>query len=548
MRPLAYSVLLLLACARMPLTSVGALVQKNRPVRPNFIFIYADDLGYGDLGCYGHPIVKTPNLDQLAQQGTLFTQYYDSHSVCSPTRASFITGHYPSRHRIFRHLADIDSNARDGMPNWLDVRAPSLPRALQKAGYRTAMFGKWHLGGGSGSPFSAVVELNSMEEGPKKLANTYHPDAPPVTAYGFDVARTVHGNSPTWYNAQPHPEPHQVHYYNDKGWRTWSSKAIADAAIEFLEDNSKSLKHQPFLMNAWLTDPHTPMEPTAEMRQPYQAAPEPAQTHYAMITFMDQQMGRLLKRLKELGLEKNTLVIFSSDNGAPEGRGGSNGSLRGWKWSLYEGGIRVPFIVRWPGRVPAGKTNTEAVLNIVDLASTFCRLAGASMPKGYEADGVDFSAALLGRRFKRNKPMMWHHPLAGPYSQELAVRDGQWKLLMNPDGRNLEVYNLAEDLSESNNVAAKHPEVTARLRNALINWYRTIPHPHPKEEVKPKKTGFGPSGFAQTVRSNLRFARSPIRLPKKPSADERGNRPHELTSSEPRVAFGRLPSMNDLSK
>ena len=487
MRSLAWLTLFLVALSGMPLR-LAALAERHQLTRPNFIFIYADDLGYGDLACYGHPIVKTPNLDQLADGGTLFTQFYDSHSVCSPTRASFITGQYPSRHRIFRPLADFRTNAKWSVPDWLDVHAPSLPRALQKAGYRTAMFGKWHLGGGSGSQTTAYDEMDQMQEGPKprqkKPAYINHPDAPPVIAYGFDVARTAWGNSPTWYNAKPHSEPHQVYPYNDKGWVTWSSKAIADTAIEFLDGHTRNHKYQPFLMNVWLNDPHRPLEPTAEMRDPYRSVPEPAQTYYAMITFMDQQIGRLLASLKSLGLEQNTLVIFSSDNGAVDGQGGSNGSLRGWKWSLYEGGIRVPFIVRWPGHVPAGKTNREAVLNIVDLASTFSRLAGASMPRGYEADGVDISDALLGRPFKRSKPMMWHHPLAGSFSPELAIREGQWKLLMDPDGKRLEVYNLAEDHSESDNLAHDHPEVTTRLRNTLLNWYRTIPHPRFSRSAK----------------------------------------------------------------
>lgn len=201
-----------------------------------------------------------------------------------------------------------------------------------------------------------------------------------------------------------------------------------------------------------------------------------------MLTFMDQQIGRLLRRLKELNLEQNTLVIFSSDNGAVKSAGGSTGSLRGAKWDLYEGGIRVPFIARWPDHIPAGKVNTDALLNVVDLAPTFCQLAGASMPKGYKPDGVNMSDALLGRPFKRTRAMMWHHPLAGTASPSLAVREGSWKLLMDPDGKRLALYNLAEDVSESKNIAAEHRDVTAHLKKILLRWYGTIPHgPEPSK-------------------------------------------------------------------
>jgi len=359
------------------------------------------------------------------------------------------------------------------MPNWLDVKAPSMPRALHEAGYRTAHFGKWHLGGGSGSTRRGKVVIN-------------HPDAPPVTAYGFDVARSDFGNGPTWRHAVPVNKPHNVYPYDDKEWLTWSSRAICDAAIEFLEDHHRKNKDQPFLLHVWLKDPHTPMLPTAEMRAPYADVPEPAQTHYAMTTFADSQIGRVLKKLDALGLRDNTLVLFSSDNGAAENRGGSNGPLRDWKWYLYEGGIREPLIVRWPGHVPSGRVDTTSVLNICDLTPTFCRLAGASMPKNYQSDGVDVSDAISGKPFQRSKPMMWHHPTAGGRSPSLAIRDGDWKLLMNPDGRRLQLYNLATDVGEKNNVAEANPEQVKRLKTQLGDWYRSLPEPRPSSRPKSK--------------------------------------------------------------
>jgi N-acetylgalactosamine-6-sulfatase len=253
---------------------------------------------------------------------------------------------------------------------------------------------------------------------------------------------------------------------------------VADETIRFLEDHAKSHRGEPFYVNVWFKDVHTPFRPTAEMLQPFQDLPEPSRTHYAMVHFMDAQIGRVLATLDKLGLRDRTLVIFSSDNGAAKGRGGSNGALRAWKWWIYEGGIRVPLIVRWPGRVPHGRTDEASVLSIVDFMPTFCRLAGASMPDDYQPDGVDITDALQGRPFRRSQPLFWHHPTAGRRSPTLAVRDGDWKLLMDPDGSRLELYELATDPAEGQNVAERHPEVVRRLRATLLGWYRTLPEPY----------------------------------------------------------------------
>ncbi|NQT14154.1 MAG: sulfatase-like hydrolase/transferase, partial [Planctomycetes bacterium] len=226
--------------------------------RPNVIFFYADDLGYGDLACYGSEVAQTPRLDSLAREGTRFTQFYVSHCVCSPTRASAITGHFPGRHRIYGHIAFFEYNRRRKMPDWLDVAAPSLPRALQKAGYRTAMIGKWHLGGGSGRTFR-IEDLRQpgrdTSQRPRKVVIN-HPDAPAVARYGFDHVRTTFGNSPTWKDAKPWPEPHETYPYASREWSTWSSRAIADETILFLKDHVSSTRDRPFYANVWFKDVH----------------------------------------------------------------------------------------------------------------------------------------------------------------------------------------------------------------------------------------------------------------------------------------------------
>ncbi|MGE0755736.1 MAG: sulfatase-like hydrolase/transferase [Pirellulaceae bacterium] len=443
-----------LAAWLFALISHTPLIGADDPgVRPHILFLLADDLGWGDLACYGHPRAATPHLDQLAHDGTRFSQFYVS-MLCSPTRASAITGHYPSRWRIYGHLAAMADNARRGMPDWLDPQAPSMPRAMQQAGYRTAHFGKWHLGGGSGSYRDGRVFIN-------------HPQAPPVASYGFDVVRATFGNGPTWKLAVPVAAPHDIYPYDDPEWQTWSSRAIADATLEFLTDHTRRHPEQPFLAHVWFKDTHTPMKPTDEMRAPYRDVPEPQQTHYAMIQFLDQQIGRILARLEELGLRDRTLVLFASDNGGVLNRGSNNGVLRGEKWTLYEGGIRVPFIARWPGQVPAERVDTASVLNVCDLIPTFCRLGQATMPDGYVSDGVDMTDALRGRPFTRSKSMLWYHPTGRGRSPELAIRDGDWKLLMNSDGSDIALYDLKGDVAEQSNLAAKHPDMVAKLRAAL---------------------------------------------------------------------------------
>jgi N-acetylgalactosamine-6-sulfatase len=348
------------------------------------------------------------------------------------------------------------------MPDWLDVSAPSMPRALQQTGYRTAHFGKWDLGGGSGSWRDGKLYIN-------------HPDAPAVSQYGFDVVRATFGNAPTWRGIEPVAAPHEIYPYDDRTWQTLSSQAIADAAIEFLDEHASRNDSDPFLTHVWFKDPHTPMAPTAEMRKPYLDVPEPSQTHYAMISFLDEQIGRILARLDALNLRDNTLVLFTSDNGAAEGRGGSNTPLRAYKWYLYEGGIRVPLIVRWPGHTPAGRVDSNSVLNLCDFAPTFCRLAGAAMPANYRSDGIDISEALHGRSInQRPAPMMWHHPTSGKRSPMLAIRDGDWKLLMDPDGGRLELYNLRTDLAEQTSLAAENPQITQRLSSALRTWHASL--------------------------------------------------------------------------
>jgi arylsulfatase A-like enzyme len=420
---------------------------------PNFVFLLADDLGWGDLHCYGHPHIKTPSLDQLAKAGTLFTQFYVNGSVCSPSRCAFMTSHFPARHAIHGHFAiPMQNKARD-MPNWLGPRVPTVTRLLQQAGYATGHFGKWHLGNGPGAPE------------PKE--------------YGIDDYRVTVGNGPTWTN---------------KGADLWpkSCALIVDETLRFITAHT----NQPFYVNAWFLLPHAPLNPSDEQMEIYDRfQPElsiphksAAQIYYASVTDLDTQVGRLLKGLDALDLTGTTVVIFSSDNGpedihinnAGHSGIGSAGPFRGRKRSLYEGGVRVPFIVRWPGHVPAGRFDSTSVTCGVDFLPTVCRLAGVPLPAALDADGEDVSDIWLDRPRQRTKPLLWEwrfQVFGEPFHRSpiLAIRDGDWKLLMNPDRSRVELYDIPRDPTEMSNLAEAQKAIVRRLSKQVLAWQKTLP-------------------------------------------------------------------------
>jgi len=432
---------------------------KTATNRPNVIFILADDLGWGDLGCYGNKQIKTPNLDRLAKQGTLFTQFYVNGSVCSPSRCAFMTGQYPARHKIHGHYATHELNQARGMSNWLDPKVPNVASLLHQAGYATAHFGKWHLGNGEG--------------------------APPPPDYGFDQTRT--GNS-TFRDStgESWSEP-------DITFRAKSSAAIVDETIRFITAH----KDKPFYVNAWMFVPHAPLNPTDEQMEPYKhfssggkdfPFKSAAQIYYGSVTDMDKHIGRLLDALDELGLADNTLVFFTSDNGpedihisnAGHSGIGSAGPFRGRKRSLYEGGIRLPGIIRWPGKVPAGVVDNTSVVAGVDWLPTVCKLAGIQVPAGHALDGEDQSDVFLGRPRPRKTPLMWEwrfHVFGEPFHRSpiLAIREGDWKLLLNPDRSRVELYDIPRDPTQMNNLAEKHPDTVVALATKVLDWQATLP-------------------------------------------------------------------------
>ena len=434
------------------LAGFGLSPAAAQTTRPNIIVILADDLGYGDLSCYGNKQLETKNLDRMAAEGIRFTQYYSASPICSPSRCGLLTGNYPARWRITSFLQTRAGNRGCEQADFLDPAAPSLPRLLHAAGYATAHFGKWHLGGGRD-----VV------------------DPPKFAAYGYDE------HAGTWESPEPHPDITATNWiWSDKDKvKRWDRTAFfVDKTLDFVKRN----KDKSCFVNLWLDDPHTPWVPSAKAKKG-----DTPKNLWAVMAENDRQIGRLLDGLKDLGVESNTLVIFISDNGPlPTFQAVRTAGFRGSKLSLYEGGVRVPCIVRWPGRIPANKVDETTVLSALDLFPSLCSIAGVSLPKSMNPDGEDRAQALFGKQMpQRSRPIFWEYGRNDTFfkypankadrSPNLAVREGNWKLLVNADGSGAELYDLAADSKETTNLVATRPEIAARLTEAVLKWRKSLP-------------------------------------------------------------------------
>jgi arylsulfatase A len=452
-------------------------VTENTP--PNVVFIYADDLGIGDTGPYGQKIISTPHLDRLAAEGMRFTQFYTGVPVCAPARAVLMTG---------RHSGHAHVRANYGLPGYeVNVYEPGsfpLPDSIvtvadlfKKKGYTTGAIGKWGLG-------------NYDNEGdPLKHGFDYF--------YGFYDQRAAHNFYPThlWENGQwdslnnpvidVHPEGVSVNSMDPEvvGPYTGNDYAVdkmTDKARQFIRQN----KDKPFFLYLPYTLPHKALQaPDAAVREyikklnekPYYGesgsyAPTlyPASTYAAMVTYLDDQVGIVMNMLAELGLDDNTIVMFSSDNGPTEGRWENPDmfrsalNLRGLKGQVYEGGIRAPFIVRWQGKVRAGVVSDLPSVQY-DMMATFADLLNVQAPKN---DGISLLPTLLGNPEKQEKHpyLYWEYPASGG---QAAIRTGDWKgvktNLMKPGEHKWQLYNLKTDVEESRDVAAEHPEILAQL-------------------------------------------------------------------------------------
>lgn len=418
--------------------------------RPNIVFIMADDLGYGDLGCYGQKLIQTPRLDRMAVEGTRFTHCYAGAPVCAPSRSVLMTGQHTGHTRVRDNsgrvggVKDEMSNSREAHRIPLLDEDVTVAEMLKQAGYATGITGKWGLG----------------EAGTTGVPNRQ----------GFDE----------WFGYLN--QNHAVFYYTDYLWRDGKKETIeanrnngrqkythdlfADFAFDFIRRRQKA----PFFLNVAFTIPHFDLEVPG--LEPYADKdwPEQSKIFAAMITRLDRDVGRILDLLKELGLEQDTLVFFTSDNGSPEGGGTmftSNGVFKGKKATLNEGGLRVPMLVRWPGKVPAGKVS-NAPWYFADVMPTLAELVGAKPPA--HIDGVSVLPTLLGQLQNLSERFLyWERP---PPKFQQAARLGNWKAIRPGPDQPLRLFDLASDPAEAHDVAASHPDVIGRFE-AYLKTART---------------------------------------------------------------------------
>lgn len=454
--------------------------------KPNIIFILADDLGWGDLRCYGHPYAQTPNLDKLASEGTRFTQFYATGVTCCPARTGLMTGRFPATFQKYP--------ASGGFAGRITVT-----ELLKKHGYATAHFGKWHIGPETRSGTYGIDVIGSTEEGLRGAKKKQR----------RDEATSARGRDAPMY----------------------------DQAIRFIERH----KDGRFYVNIWHHIPHHPVNPSRAVVDAFgplevdesRFSPQMAerfaicrklggdvsshmQAYLAEVRALDAEIGALLRRLDELGLSENTLIAFSSDQGPapireslgepgekenrkkPNKEGGhdtvdirlnamgSTGPFRGGKHDHHEGGVRVPFMVRWSGHVPAGRVDETSVLSGADWLPTVCAVTGVKVPST-DFDGEDASAAWLGQDFNRSKPLFWK--TCSPNSDP-AIRIGSWKLHAARGKKGeVELYDLATDPGETSNLAAKRPDLVQRFSDQLAAWTATLPKSYDHGDAKRRETG-----------------------------------------------------------
>jgi arylsulfatase A-like enzyme len=438
-----------------PLLMLGAAAFADQ--KPNIVFILTDDMGWKDLGCYGNKYTETPNIDSLARSGILFTQSYAACPVSSPTRASIMTGKYPARLQLTNFIAGnrIDPASPVLPATWkpyLEAKEVTIAELLRDAGYATGMIGKWHLG---------------------------NHDSIAPWSQGFNYSRMIGKNGLDYYNYSIFEDSYRKEF-TDNGTYYITDK-LTDYSIEFLNKN----KDKPFFLYLAYSAPHVVIVPRPDKLmkyfRKYNEAEEKFNPYYAaMVESIDDGMGQIMKFLKENNLLENTIVIFTSDNG---GLGmdelgptpTSNLPLRKWKGHVYEGGIRVPAIVSWQGKIKPGRVSDEYFVSN-DYFTTLCEIAGIKkLPD--DIDGISILPALLGTgTIDYGRPLFWHYP---HFSNQMgrpagAVKLGDYKLVENYETGELELYNLKEDISESLNLSSSMKQKRGELHELLVKWRKNV--------------------------------------------------------------------------
>ena len=431
---------------------------------PNMVLVFVDDMGWGDFSCFGNHAASTPQIDRMAQEGLRFEQFYVNSPICSPSRTAISTGQYPQRWRITSYLASRALNEARGMAQWLDPSAPMLARSLQRAGYATGHFGKWHMGG-----------QRDVDE------------APPISEYGFDASLTNFEGmgakllpltlkpgqatpGKIWGDAERLGDGYR--------WmlRSKITEGFIDEAIPFMDRAAEEGK--PFYVNLWPDDVHGPYWPPVD-----KWGENKRELYLAVLEEMDRQLGKLFEHIRQHPrMKRNTIVLICSDNGPAQGAGVA-GPFKGFKTQLFEGGIRSSLVAWGPGLIDgANKVNRHSVFSAIDLVPSLLTIAGVSGEADTSYDGEDLAAVLLGKSTaSRSRPIYFRRPpdrdsfYGAKDLPDLAVRSGKWKFLCEYDGSQAALYDMESDLGESHNLAASEPTIVARLKAGLLAWHHRMP-------------------------------------------------------------------------
>jgi arylsulfatase A-like enzyme len=464
------------------LAGLHPLNAAEAPRRPNIIVILVDDLGWRDLGCYGSTFYETPHIDRLAGQGMKFTDAYAACSVCSPTRASLLTGQYPARLHLTDYLSGRPpKNAKLQVPAWtpyLTRDTQTLAGALKPAGYVSALIGKWHLGGSRefGAPPEAEDSRPERRGFDVNIAGSHYGQPPD---YFYPYQRS--GPAGTTYRLPHFTGGHEGEYLTDR---------LTDEAEQFIERH----RDRPFFLYLAHYAVHTSignrLQAKPKLIAKYQAKADPKEAQHnavyaAMIESLDESVGRILAKLAALQLADRTFVVFTSDNGGYH-QATAQPPLRGAKSDAYEGGIRVPLIIRWPGVVKAG-TVTDTPVSSVDLFPTACAIAGVKPDAPQKLDGVSLLPVLQGTGKLDRAALFWHYPHYNDRTTPHGiVRQGDFKLIEYYEDGRLELYNLKADLGEKTNLAASQPDKARAMQQMLATWRTQVGAQMPVPKPAPK--------------------------------------------------------------
>ncbi len=423
------------AIAAAPAASRAQVERGDRPpARPNVILILADDLGYGDVGYQGCPDIPTPNIDALAASGVRFTDGYVTCAICTPSRAGLLTGRYQNRFGLETNPGPVPPQREEaGLPNY----QITLAEMLKGAGYTTALVGKWHLG--------MLPGQHPMSRGFDEF-------------FGF-----LHGAHPYFPNARRNE---MLRGREATNYDRYLTEVLADEALAFIERR----RAEPFFLYLAFNAVHLPLQATDKyLARVSDIKDEARRTYAAMMVALDDAVGRVIEKLDALHLRESTLVWFISDNGGVEAHA-RNLPLRGGKATYWEGGIRVPFLVSWPGRLPAGKSYTPPVITL-DVVPTIAALTGAALPADRPIDGVNLMPYLLGENAEAPHAILFWRMF-----ERRAVREGRWKLV-SMGGGPWELYDLSRDAAEAEDLAAARPEIVERLNRAFAAWASHMAEP-----------------------------------------------------------------------